>query len=105
MVSAGDKHFREDVSIGDTTFVSMFGFPLLYGDPQHAFINNSSAVITEEFALKLFGDRNAIGKTLTFTNTTGTIQNYKVSAILKTMFYNTVNNMIVPKGIFGVHTF
>ncbi len=98
VVSAGDKHFREDVSIGDTTFVSMFGFPLLYGDPQHAFINNSSAVITEDFALKLFGDRNAMGKTLTFTNTTGTIQNYKVSAVLKTESYNTVNNMIVPKG-------
>jgi putative ABC transport system permease protein len=98
VVSAGDKHFREDVAIGDTTFVSMYGFPLLYGDPKHAFINNSSAVITEEFALKLFGDRNAIGKTVTFTNTTGTIQDYKVSAVLKTKRYNSVNNFIDLKG-------
>src|SRR5580704_1659853 len=27
VVSAGNKHFREDVSIGDTTFVTMYGFP------------------------------------------------------------------------------
>jgi ABC-type antimicrobial peptide transport system permease subunit len=98
VVSAGNKHFREDVSIGDTTFVTMYGFPLLYGDPQHAFINNSSAIITEEFALKLFGERNAIGKTVTFTNTTGTTQDYKVSAVLKTKPYNSVNNLIDLKG-------
>ncbi len=98
VVSAGDKHFREDVAIGDTTFVSMYGFPLLYGDPKHAFINNTSAVITEEFALKLFGELNAIGKTITFTNTTGTVQNYKISAVLKTKPYNSVDNLLDPKG-------
>jgi len=98
VVSAGDKHFREDVAIGDTTFVSMYGVPVLYGDPKHAFINNSSAVISEEFALKLFGDRNAIGKTVTFTNTTGTMQDYKVSAVLKTKPYNSVDNLVDIKG-------
>jgi hypothetical protein len=33
VVSAGDKHFQEDIAIGDTTLVSMYGYPLLYGDP------------------------------------------------------------------------
>lgn len=98
VLSAGDKHFREDIAIGDTTLVTMYGFPLLYGDPNHAFINSSSAVITEEFALKLFGDRNAIGKTVAMTNTTGTISNYKVSAVLKSQPFNTVTNLVDMKG-------
>jgi putative ABC transport system permease protein len=93
VVSAGDKHFKEDVAIGDTSLVTMYGYPLLYGDPRHAFVNNSSAVITEELALKLFGDKNAIDKTVTFTNTTGTTQDYKVSAVLRSIPYNTVNTL------------
>src|SRR5580693_3141157 len=48
IVSVGDKHFREDISIGDTTLVSMYGFPLLYGNPKQAFINDQSAVVTED---------------------------------------------------------
>ncbi len=98
VVSAGDRHFQEDIAIGDTTLVSMYGYPILFGDPHHAFINNSSAVITEAFALKLFGDRNAIGKTITITNTVGPSQDFKVSAVLQTTSYNTVNNFIDKKG-------
>ncbi len=93
VVSAGDKHFKEDVAIGDTSLVTMYGYPLLYGDPQHAFVNNSSAVISEELAMKLFGEKDAIDKTVTFTNTTGTTKDYKVSAVLKSVRYNTVTTL------------
>ena len=54
VVSAGDKHFKENISIGDTTFVNMYGLPVLYGNPRQAFENNNSAVITESIAEKLF---------------------------------------------------
>jgi putative ABC transport system permease protein len=94
VISAGDKHFKEDIAIGDTNFVSMYGYPLLYGDPAHAFINSSSAVITEDFALKLFGEKNAIGKTLTMTNTTGLKADYKVSAVLKSHPENSVHGFL-----------
>ena len=98
VVSAGDRHFREDVAIGDTSLVTQYGYPLLYGDPGHAFINNSSAVITEELAMKLYGDKNAINRTVTFTNTDGTTQDYKVSAVIKTMPYNSIANLLADKG-------
>ena len=98
VVSAGDKHFKEDVAIGDTTLVNMYGFPVLYGDLEHAFVNNSSAVITEELAMKLFGQKNAINQTVTFTTTNGTTQDYKVTAVLKSMPYNTLNNLLSKKG-------
>ena len=92
VVSAGDKHFREDVSIGDTNLVSMYGFPLLYGNPNKAFTDIHSAVITEPFAIKLFGDKNAIDKIITFTNLSGKTTDYKVSAVLKALPYNTISN-------------
>jgi len=98
VVSAGDKHFKEDISICDTSLVSMFGFKLLYGDPKQAFKNNSSAIITEAMAIKLFGTTNAVNKTISITNTTPDQQDYSVSAVLKTIPYCTVNNFMAPDG-------
>src|SRR5690606_11057590 len=96
--SAGDKHFREVLAICDTTLVSMYGFPLLHGNPQNAFPNNSSAVITESMAIKLFGTTNALNKTITISNIGSTKQDYQVSAVLKDIPYNSINNLIDAKG-------
>jgi len=98
VVSAGDKHFKEDIAIGDTTLVTMYGFPLLYGDKNRAFINNNSAVITESFAMKLFDTKNAIGKTLSIQTTVAAVtDDYTVSAVLKDIPYNSVTNLIDDK--------
>lgn len=95
VVSAGDKSFKEDIAIGDTSFVFMYGFPLLYGDKEKPFTDNSSAVITETMAIKLFGNSNAIGKVLSvLTTVNGEKQDYKVSAVLKDIPYNSVTNLI-----------
>lgn len=102
VVSAGDKHFKEDIAICDTTLVSMYGFPLLYGDKGHAFTSNSSAVITETFARKLFGTANAIGKPLSIqTTVAGVTQEYIVSAVLKDIPYNTVTQLV--NDVYGVY--
>lgn len=97
VVSAGEKHFKANVSICDTSLVPMYGFKLLHGDPQQAFANNSSAVISRNFALKLFGTTNAINKTITVTGTAGK-QDFLVSAVLETMTYNTVNQIVDKDG-------
>lgn len=95
IVSAGEMHFNENIAIGDTTLVSMYGFPLLYGNKNNAFKDNSSAVITETFAMKLFGTKNAIGKRLNIQSlVAGVSQDYIVSAILKDIPYNSVTNLI-----------
>jgi ABC-type antimicrobial peptide transport system permease subunit len=94
VVSAGDQHFKEDISIGDTTFVSMYGLPLLYGDPKQAFENNNSAVITETMAQKLFGKKDVIGKRISIQTTVNNeSQDYTVSAVLKDIPYNSVFNL------------
>ena len=51
-----DKYFKDSVAICDTTLVSMYGFPVLYGDQGNAFPTISSAVITESVAMKWFGE-------------------------------------------------
>jgi len=93
IVSAGDKHFRTQISAGDTTLVSMFSFPLLYGNPQQAFRNNESAVVTENFARKFFGKTDVVDKVITVqTPADGGKRNFIISAVLKNAPVNTVIN-------------
>jgi putative ABC transport system permease protein len=98
VVSAGDKHFKENLAICDTNLVSMYGFELLHGDKDNAFLNNGSAVITEALAKKLYGTTDVLNKTVSISNTTSSKQDYIISAVLKDMPYNTVNNYIDPEG-------
>jgi hypothetical protein len=98
VVSAGDKHFKENIAICDTSLVSMYGFPLLAGDKNNAFSNNNSAVITAAMAIKLFGTTNAINKTITISTIGNGKQDYLVSAVLKEMPYNSVNKYLDADG-------
>ena len=94
VVSAGDNHFVEQMSIGDTSLVSMYGFKLLYGNPTAAFKDQRSAVITETVAQKLFGRKDVINKTISVTTTTGARQDFLVSAVLKDPGNNSVTSYL-----------
>ena len=94
VISAGDHHFKEDIAIGDTSFVSVYGFPLLYGDPSHAFSSRSSAVITATMAGKLFGKKNPMGRRIRLNTTTGGQQDFTVSAVLKDPPKNSVTDYL-----------
>lgn len=95
VVSAGDKFFKEDIAIGDTTFISMYGFPVLYGNKEHPFTDNNSAVITETMAMKLFGEKNAVNKIISVLTThNNEKQDYKVSAVIKDIPYNSVTHLL-----------
>lgn len=61
------KVFTESVAFVDSGFFHMFTFPLISGDARKMFNNPTDAVLTEEIALKYFGDKDPIGQTLTFT--------------------------------------
>lgn len=94
VVSAGEKHLRESIAIGDTTFISMYGFKLLYGDENNAFKNQNSAVITETTAEKLFGRKDVLNERISVTTTTGTPQDFTVSAVMKDPPENSVTNYL-----------
>ncbi|HTD40223.1 MAG TPA: ABC transporter permease [Mucilaginibacter sp.] len=93
IVSVGDKHFRTQISVGDTTLVSMYGFPLLHGNPNQAFRNNQSTVVTEEFAMKFFGKTDVIDKVITIqTPADGKKHDFVITAVLKRLPFNTVTS-------------
>ena len=59
------KSFNEDrVYCADPSFLTMFSFPFVYGDPQQALADNSSIVISQSISRKFFGNENPLGKTL-----------------------------------------
>jgi putative ABC transport system permease protein len=65
VVSKGDKHLRENIQLGDSTLLSMYGFKLLYGNAATALAQPFSVVITKDMAEKYFGKTDVVGETLT----------------------------------------
>ena len=62
----GNEVLSQVVYIADTSFFSVFTFPLINGNPKTALQNPQSVVISEEVAEKNFGTTNVLGKTLFF---------------------------------------
>jgi len=66
-VTSGDDKtnvFYEDYISASPGFLTVFSFPLLYGDRNSALTAPNSVIITEESAKKYFGTSNATGKLL-----------------------------------------
>lgn len=96
-VSKNDRYFREGLQPGDSTFLTLFGFPLLYGNAKTALNDPYSVVITENRALKYFGRKDVIGETLTIQSFSGSKQDFKVTGVLKDLPYNTITNFYRAK--------
>ena len=83
-----DRHFVEkEIYYADPNFFHMFSFPLIKGDAQTALKAPNSVVITEEMALKYFGDDCPIGKTLQIR--IGPKEDYLVTGVVKDPPSNT----------------
>ncbi|RYY19646.1 MAG: ABC transporter permease [Chitinophagaceae bacterium] len=62
----GTEVNSQEIFYTDSSFFSVFSFPLIKGDRMQALKNPNSAVISEEMSIKQFGTTDAIGKTLLF---------------------------------------
>jgi putative ABC transport system permease protein len=89
-VSHGDAHFREGIQLGDSTLLTMYGFPLLYGDARTALNAPFSVVITEEKAMKYFGRPDVVGQDLIIDNFSGSRQPFRITGVLKNPRHNSV---------------
>jgi putative ABC transport system permease protein len=83
-----EKIFHEDIAFVDSTFLELFHFPLLAGDPAMALMDRQSAVITREVADKFFDTKDGnyqriIGELLTFPK--GEERIFKVTGVLETI--------------------
>ncbi len=66
-----DVQFYEyDVAYADSSFLTMFNFPLKQGNPNTALDEINSVILTSEMAEKYFGEENPVGKSLTLDNIT-----------------------------------
>ncbi|MGD8538476.1 MAG: ABC transporter permease [Candidatus Aminicenantes bacterium] len=66
-----EKLYYEDrIFFADNSFLDIFTFPLLKGDPKTALKTAYTVVITEDTARRYFGDENPLGKVLTVAENT-----------------------------------
>ena len=101
-VSKGDKNFREDISICDSTLLNMYGFNLLYGNAATALHEPYTAIITKDKALKYFGKPDIVGQSITIESFSGTKHNFLITGVLDNISKNSVTNLIdnYPNNIF-----
>lgn len=81
-VSKADKHFRLQSMIGDSSFIEVFGFSVLYGDGANALKSPNSIVITKNVANQFFNKVDIVGETLTVSTERNGRQEYKVTAVI-----------------------
>lgn len=80
------KVFHEDYIAANPGFLSVFSFPLLYGNRGTALIEPHSVILTEETAKKFFGRTDAVGKLLFFDDDSAA---YTVTGVLKNFPVNS----------------
>lgn len=85
LFSKGEKRVKATGNIVDSTFLNVFSFPLLKGDPNTVFDEVNSVVITEALAEKLFKNENPIGQIVKVDNA----DNFTVRGVLKKLPANT----------------
>lgn len=76
-----DTKIMVEMLMVDSTFLDMFSFNMIKGDPVEALKLRNSVVLTQEYANKLFGDEDPIGKTINLNErkeavVTGIIEDY-----------------------------
>jgi putative ABC transport system permease protein len=75
-----DKAFEEyAVWAVDPSFLKIFTFPIIEGDPENALAGTSSLLMTERLAAKVFGDAEPVGKLITLGRSAG----FTVTGIIK----------------------
>ena len=63
-----DKGFEESIAVTDPHFFEFFSFPFLEGNPQTAFNDPKSIVLTRRMCQKYFGNQDALGESLNELN-------------------------------------
>jgi len=90
IVSNGEDNFEESITLGDPSLLTMFGFSLHEGNPKTALLKPFSVVLSEDAALKYFGELNIIGEELTISNFSGEKHGFMITGVIKQNAQNSV---------------
>lgn len=89
LFTVGDtKLLKTSGVFADASLLNILTFTFLKGDPQKAFTDPASIIITDKFARQLFGDKEAFGETLTISQE-GYKLNFKVTGVIEDLPPNT----------------
>ena len=94
-IQYGNEGFETNVALTVPRFFDVFNFRFKEGDPETAFKNPKSVILTERMKQKYFGSRNAMGESIEFTFI-GQKFSLKVTGILE----NLPNNTYIQREIF-----
>jgi putative ABC transport system permease protein len=72
-IRSGEDVFLDDILTADADFFRVFELRFIEGDPETAFSNSNSMVLTESMARKYFGETSPVGQTLAEHVVTGVI--------------------------------
>lgn len=81
-VRVGDKVFNEGVLFADDTFTDVFSFRITGGN-KHCLSDKNEIMISEEMAIKYFGNTNVIGESLSIKFDNDVRKDFRVGAILE----------------------
>ena len=84
------------VLTSDSTFFSMFDFPLLRGNRATCLMQKGNIVLTESFARRMFGTIDVVGRTLTTVDNT----HFRVTGVVADF-----DNTIIDKSVQGIIDF
>lgn len=65
-LSYDDRQIITNCYFVDSTFYELFDFKLIHGDPKTVLDNPSNIVVTQEYARKVWGDVDPMGKSIVF---------------------------------------
>ncbi|WP_417860186.1 ABC transporter permease [Winogradskyella sediminis] len=82
LLSQEDKQFRMSTAYVDPDFFNMFSFPIIKGDKTNPIASESSVVMTELAAKRIFGDEEPIGQTVSILRDEQQVP-FTVTAIVK----------------------
>ncbi|WP_299364461.1 ABC transporter permease [Winogradskyella sp.] len=82
LLTYGDKQLQMSSAYVDPDFFDMFSFPIIEGDRENPITSESDIAITEFASKRIFGDENAVGKTVTLLLDEKEVP-FKVSAIIE----------------------
>ncbi|MBN2205875.1 MAG: ABC transporter permease [Candidatus Aminicenantes bacterium] len=90
----GERWLTESAALADASFLEMFSFPLIQGDPAGALADPRSIVLSEDMARKYFPAGEALGRTL---RAEGRIE-FRVGGVMRTPPRNSIlrTDFVIP---------
>ena len=107
LITLGEEpYYADGFLFADPSFLSMFTFPLVKGNPETAISGLKSMVISERAAARYFGTDDPVGQTIILENNFG----FQVTGIIKDVPANShlqfdfIGNFEVLTKVFGMST-